>query len=58
MEGVAAGALQRVRPWWWDEVGQVVATEAYSPAGCLVVQDGVVMAAEQDQVVEAGAAAG
>jgi hypothetical protein len=54
---VAAGALVVVEGWRGDEVGMVVGAGADLPAGVRVVDEAVVVAAKQDQVVQSSGAA-
>lgn len=50
---VAAGALVVVEGGRWDEVGLPIGSGTDLPAGVRVVDELVVVAAEQDQVVSA-----
>jgi hypothetical protein len=52
---VASRAPIRVEPGGWEEVGQAVGGEPDGPFG--VVDDAVVVAAEQNRVVQAGRSA-
>jgi hypothetical protein len=54
---VAAGSLLGVEGGWWDEVGVLVGAEADLPAAVGVVDESVVVAAEQDEVVQGGGTA-
>jgi hypothetical protein len=47
--GVSSGCPVGVDPGWWQEFGESVVADADLPAA--VVDDSMVMAAEQDQVV-------